>query len=509
MFEKNTMQREYQTKLKQSIDAFLINYKKRYIRFPFRTFNKLSHLKPIKNEVVKVRSVEYTIDELVKRVNSINSDLKTKMKPSYFNYIINGFNKETNKKDEKVIKLVYNDYNNQLNLIFKEMKDNLLFCLDALTETNKVLKEFNKNKNIKESEDNINMLGYITLESEEVLDLRDLFIECYNDLFFMEDEVVESADSVAYEDFIEAQKKISSDIKVFKSVNSKKDFKSAKEALSSIRKDLKLLEKSIASIDTKDEKALKASIRATNIAIKSFVLLVPSTGLTKSITLLRDEKNKNDELKTDDSSKVISQIKTSIAVLYKVCDNMEADLKEKEKKVKAEEKEVKESSYYEQKKLSIYTACKNGEITLEERENLLQALNDEKLFNECPELCEPEISKKEKFDRVKAMLYAKCAAGEFDDETREELIQKAYDMIFSVPCDNCEEPTPVVPVDPAEVESPEEGCKENVVTDTIGSMFKLDQDAASQAENNSGAKEIEDSSNNFANALANININNN
>ena len=109
-------------------------------------------------------------------------------------------------------------------------------------------------------------------------------------------------------------------------------------------------------------------------------------------------------------------------------DKYNANVKLEEKK----EKEVKESEEFLANKKSIYEACANGEITLEEREELLVNLRDKKYLSEASdyEINDNSINNKERFEAIKLALYERCSNGELTVEQRESLINKAKEMIL-------------------------------------------------------------------------------
>lgn len=510
MLVKTKEQKRYSSKLNEEIKSFLVNYKKRYNLFPWNTVNKVSRIKDIKTTVVTIDSIEYTVPELVKRVNQINNKLKSELKPSYFNYILNGFYSETKHKSGSDVELIYNDYSNQLKLVFKDMQIDLGFCLSALKEINKIMKA--NEKIVKESlerEEIKSMLGYIMMESaSELVDVRDFYLECFNDFAFG-DVVVEGSDKDLQDVFNDVAKNVKSAVTVYKS--SKDDTDAAKNAVKDIRRYLRDYTVALKKMEDKD--TIKAAIKCSNYMIEATVVAIPDEpDLSNIITMLRDEKNKNDALDVDtDGKKVGSQLVNSIKVLNKVCDRLDKEIDEKIKEKKADEKKVdaaKVDKAVKESVISIYKACQNGEITLEEREDLLQRIEDAKYLDACgeEEPCEDDCcTNDEKFKKLKEILYKKCANGEFDIDTREELINKAHDMIFCVndvedKSDNTEED--VIDTD-TEGDEPE---NENPIA-TPNNDGSVEEDSEADTSNiSSQADALDTASNNFANALANITI---
>jgi hypothetical protein len=441
-FIKTKEQREYEIKLRNEINSFIINYKKRYKLFPWGTFNKISSVKSISDKIITIDGIEYTTRELIKRVNQKRIHLNLQLKNSYYNYIINGFLKETHKKDLENIKLIYNDYSSQLKVIFKDMQSDLSFCLVALKSVNKLLKEkevvesvynkFHIQDNIKEREDSQIMLGYIITESNEELDLRDFYLECFNDITFNDDIFTEGSSDDVYKSLMDIQKEIKDLSKEYKKSLKDSDYTGAKNAIEGIKKQLKELVSVAKSIDPSDKNTLVAAIKSLNVIIKTTVVMTPNSGsITNTISILRNEKEKNDNIDADsDKSEILKQIVSSTQVIIKVCDSIEKEIRETEAEEKKSSKEVVEEAAYREKILAVYRSHKNGEITLEEREDIIEALENERFIQESSINEEESISNKERFDNVVKALYERCHNGEFDIDQREMLIEKAREMIY-------------------------------------------------------------------------------
>ena len=89
----------------------------------------------------------------------------------------------------------------------------------------------------------------------------------------------------------------------------------------------------------------------------------------------------------------------------------------------------------------LYEKCSNGEITVEEREELIQDATDEYLMtiteaatekkeeqaDSNEEKAEPDkkLSSKEKYDMLKDAVDKKCEAGEITEDFRDKLLEKA------------------------------------------------------------------------------------
>lgn len=154
MILKKSKQKEFLNTMKNEITAYLLNFKKRYQRFPWREINKISYLKKFSNVPITVRGKVFSLKELQKEFNSYKNKLRAQLKPSSFNYILKAYMKDSKGKDDKEIKRVYETYEKELQSVFNQMNTDLLFCLDTLKELNKGLKkEKKKMLNVKESKD--------------------------------------------------------------------------------------------------------------------------------------------------------------------------------------------------------------------------------------------------------------------------------------------------------------------------------------------------------------------
>ena len=148
-------------------------------------------------------------------------------------------------------------------------------------------------------------------------------------------------------------------------------------------------------------------------------------------TLLNQTKNKKKDIDRGDLNPFRIKAGTLCKNLSKHIEGMKKYVDEKEKQIKNIEKEqkkkvnIKESAEYKEKKLSIYESCQKGEITIEEREELLADMDREILLKECEEMQEVSLSNREKYKAVVSALYEKCNEGELSVEERENLIAKA------------------------------------------------------------------------------------
>ena len=155
--------------------------------------------------------------------------------------------------------------------------------------------------------------------------------------------------------------------------------------------------------------------------------------------ILKDDEM-TDTLAANNSYKTkLVGIITSYQRKLKVLDQkLEKAMKEQRKyeiSVEKEKKLTAEAVEFEEKKAMLYEACSNGEITIQEREELLSELKEELFYTEetiDATISEDEnLTKQEKFDKIKKELYRKCSDNEISVEEREDLINKAKEKIFS------------------------------------------------------------------------------
>lgn len=650
LVKKTKEQREYLLKLKSEVSDYLLNYKKRYQLFPWNKVNKIAKLQMNSKTPINVNGTDFTVKKLVKEIDTIKAKIQSRMRPSYYNYILKAYIKDSMNKQGKPLKDVYHQYKEELQGVFKEMKLDLMFCLEGLKQLNKTLKsEKTVTKSIiKESED-YNMFDIVDFDGKYTKEeVTQFLISCYEaELADNEEELMtEGANLEAraiFKKFKQTYRQELKDIKNFMKENKYKEAKKSAESLLSllgkVKKELMAIEGGTLSaviglftawtvdflrnflialvpyvgsfaagikgmieawskpakkimnhedLKSDDFNAYKNVIESRISAmekmiqrlinkineneaaykkgeeikestdidsmtfvnesgetedIRQFVLSVyesmedldddfvtEGTNLDIRASLKKFKKtyktemskikvyikeNKYDQAKKccqklldilKDTEKEVSMTDSTTAsvvfgfftswtlsfmrsfalclipafgpVLADVMQLIEAWSKPAKKLIDGEgvtkddlnaykntveskiksmetiikntmkkidsmkkdfnkaEKEVKESTEFDTEKKAIYEACSKGEITLEEREELLQNLKDRQYLSEAytddEVLLEEEgLSNKEKFEKVRSVLYERCSKGELTVEQRESLIMKAKDMIFA------------------------------------------------------------------------------
>ena len=131
------------------------------------------------------------------------------------------------------------------------------------------------------------------------------------------------------------------------------------------------------------------------------------------------------------------KIVSNAEILKKAVDEKEKAYNEK----RAEEKEIAKEDIKESAndlmnrvKRAVYEDCQRGLITIEERENKIDELRNiiysKQIIAEESSDIDNHATKEEAFATIKKAIYERCAAGEFSEDVREELIHKTYDRIF-------------------------------------------------------------------------------
>lgn len=140
----------------------------------------------------------------------------------------------------------------------------------------------------------------------------------------------------------------------------------------------------------------------------------------KRLTSGAFNKYKNDVLEAIDRNK------KTLRKLDKMVDRAEAAYK------KAEIKSVKESTEYHEAVKTLYESCSEGKITLDEREELLAQLNTNAVLGDEIARVDNSMIAKEKYDAVAKALYKRCQDGEITVDEREQLLDKAKATIFQI-----------------------------------------------------------------------------
>ena len=396
-------------------------------------------------------------DENIKLLSSPKTHTSKKNEEWLLIATLNGDNyKDTCKKLGKEIKV------NNENLVFYSCYlpgDVFLFVKMNEVVTESVVfdeKDFKQkeiqsnNENIKESEDNA-MRNTFVNNKNEIVDLNDFILECVNDLMeesYDNDVVTEGANLDIRAKFKKMKKEYSASMIEIKKLMKNNKFAEAEEEANKLLVLVKKAKKEVERIDSGVGSVVFGYFFDWTLTfLRTFAAcLIPFVGpYVAAILILIDEWKRpikkiieGDSLSEDDfnfyKNTAISRMESIEKSVNKLIENIKEakkDYEDEEKEKAKEDKAVKESAEFRHMKLSLYEACNKGEITVEEREELLKDIQDKFFIKEsASEIPQNGLSNKQKFDQVRKVLYERCSRGEISVSERESLIGKAYDMIF-------------------------------------------------------------------------------
>lgn len=99
--------------------------------------------------------------------------------------------------------------------------------------------------------------------------------------------------------------------------------------------------------------------------------------------------------------------------------------------VESDINEIKES---DPEILAVYKECAEGHITEEQREDIITSIRNQRsasaIIKEAQ--VDEDSTLKDKFNEIKRIAYERCENGEFSEDTREEIINAAYNKLFNV-----------------------------------------------------------------------------
>ena len=137
---------------------------------------------------------------------------------------------------------------------------------------------------------------------------------------------------------------------------------------------------------------------------------------------------------------IILGIVSFLATLYGVRKDSKNMLKESEDAimdkdlldvvVESDINEIKES---DPEILAVYKECAEGHITEEQREDIITSIRNQRsasaIIKEAQ--VDEDSTLKDKFNEIKRIAYERCENGEFSEDTREEIINAAYNKLFN------------------------------------------------------------------------------
>ena len=139
--KRSKVQKENLLKLKKEIVDFTTDFKKRYQLFPWSKVNKLTKIEMRSSSPITVNGSEFTVMSLVKEINKSKTKIQSRLKPSYYNFLLKAYIKDSMNLEDKEVNSIYKEYEEQLNGLFKETKQDLMFCLEGLKQINKAFKK--------------------------------------------------------------------------------------------------------------------------------------------------------------------------------------------------------------------------------------------------------------------------------------------------------------------------------------------------------------------------------
>ena len=139
--KRSRVQKENLLKLKKEIVDFTADFKKRYQLFPWSKVNKLTKIEMRSSSPITTNSSEFTVMSLVKEINKTKTKIQNRLKPSYYNFLLKAYIKDSMNLEDKQVNSIYKEYEEQLNCLFKETKQDLIFCLEGLKQINKAFKK--------------------------------------------------------------------------------------------------------------------------------------------------------------------------------------------------------------------------------------------------------------------------------------------------------------------------------------------------------------------------------
>jgi len=160
--KKSSVQKEYLLKLKNEIDDFVVNFKKRYDRFPWKKLLSIKKIRKFDDIIITVNKTKFGTKELIRDVSNLQTKLGQMCQSKYFNYIIRAYLKDARGQEDAKVKDIYTTYHKELKLAFKEMQDDLYTAYDMLSALTKSL---NQEKEVKEGTE-MNTVSLEDIEKE-------------------------------------------------------------------------------------------------------------------------------------------------------------------------------------------------------------------------------------------------------------------------------------------------------------------------------------------------------
>ena len=413
MFKKSK-QRVYISMLKNEITDFVTNFKKRYNIFPWNKILRLSKSELRSSVKVSLRGNDYTVMSLVNEIKNKKKFLDNSLKSSYYNHYIFAFIKESKTcTNDNEYQKVYDAISKEFSAECEKIQSEFTFCVESLAAINKALKST--------LDTDYQSKGVKNLNEFKKVEINRFFIKKYMPRTKLLKSVERGEYGYAWID--------TDDDLVGYVMCNKNGWITAVEITGEYRGyglSRQLMTYAIKHMNGNKLGVHKDNKIALNLYRQLGFRIVPSEQIGGSkekdmiFMLLAGTKNDNSNSKPLDNEIKESEDQTMSAF------DANAYLESLENEIEMAK------SNPENRKLALYEACDRGEITIEEREELLKDIFESEYIENTDEILHDDrYSMTQKFDKVRAILYEKCNNGEITVEARESLINKAREMIFS------------------------------------------------------------------------------
>jgi hypothetical protein len=449
--------KEYTTRdIKNNIIAFLTNFKKRYNLFPWSKVHKYRRLENGNIERIDIDGKFYSSNELLKLIDENKRFLKKNMRPTSYNDILREFKHSSLPNNQ-----AYKNAISECEKRYYEMNDRLKKSMVYLKKLNSVIKTDLKNVR-KESVEPMTLQQIIYNNAKEVYNYyeyaRIRYESTYStmlddDLFFEanDDRILKTQVTKETRAYI---KELRTNIKVIKSKIKSEDYAGARKLIASSKVVLNKWKKAIKHTNVEngfqalflDILPLFIEMLGVSTLLISITFFAPVTGqiligVTEILAYVVHLKGQINEL--EDESR--NGEKASLAVLsgyrnqlYVVAKHYEKVLNNLDKYVSVAETNKKSGKHFEAPKVNkaginnVFNQVKAGKMNPKEAGAKIKSfVKIPSVKKESYEDIDDFIygysntSSRDKFNRVKEVLYERCAVGDISIEERENLLEDA------------------------------------------------------------------------------------
>lgn len=449
--------KEYTTRdIKNNIIAFLTNFKKRYNLFPWSKVHKYRRLESGNIERIDIDGELYSSNELLKLIDENKRFLKKNMRPTSYNDILREFKHSSFPNNQ-----AYKNAISECEKRYSEMNDRLKKSMVYLKKLNSVIKTDLKNVR-KESVEPMTLQQIIYNNAKEVYNYyeyaRIRYESTYStilddDLFFEADDDNTSMTQVTRETRAYI-KELRRNIKIIKSKIKSEDYAGARKVIASSRVVLNKWKKSIKNVTINygilealflDMLPLFIEGLAIAIPLMSIVYFAPIIGAILAYAaqiLLFINSLKGEIGQIEDQSKngpaTSSIMSTYRNQLYGCAKHYEKMLNDLDKFIATADTNKKSGKHFEAPKINkaginqVFNQVKAGKMNPKEAGAKIKSfVKIPSVKKESYEDIDDFIygysntSSRDKFNRVKEVLYERCAVGDISIEERENLLEDA------------------------------------------------------------------------------------